>query len=253
VVIFDSSTDPEASKEMARFANVVRVPHSEVPSNDGGLMSEAILLRIRNEAYKASRGSADWVVIADIDEFVYHPDFLGRLRTHHAAGVSVIEAQGFEMVSDRAPSGSRQIFEQITRGFLNPYYSKCAVFRPFVDIRYSPGCHSCTPSGPGVVFARDASIKLLHYRFLGQDYFTAKYLARQSRLSKENLDRGWATHLTVPGPAGSRALYPTDSQRLKERYAQILSQQHVVEVVRECGATVVPGDGPLSCQKGAAE
>jgi hypothetical protein len=230
VVIFDASTDPSAAAMVSRFGNVVRIPSSEVRSDDHGKMSESILIGLRNEGYKESRGKADWVIVADIDEIVYHPRLLDLLARYKREGTTILRSQGFEMVSSRPPSTEGQIYEEIFLGFRNHYYSKCAVFQPGVDIRYSPGCHSCSPAG-NVVIRHDPTILLLHYRFLGSNFFCGKYLARQDRLSQENVEQGWATHLTLPGKAASGPLFPTTADQLKKRYYEILRDQKIIDVL----------------------
>ena len=44
------------------------------------------------------------VIVADIDEFLYHPDMLGYLGRWRNRGATCIPALGYEMVSDSFPA-----------------------------------------------------------------------------------------------------------------------------------------------------
>jgi glycosyltransferase involved in cell wall biosynthesis len=187
IIIFDNeSTDKTASIALSSGANVIAVP------TDNKLM-DSVLTRIKNEEYKKSIGIADWVIIVDIDEFLYHPQFLSVLEEYKNAGVTLPRVIGYEMVSSSLPVDRGQdIYEDIKIGFNNELYNKHAIFNPELDICYGIGSHSCKPKGR-IVKSPFSDIKLLHYRFLGIDYIKSRWEIRKRRISEENVKNSWGT------------------------------------------------------------
>jgi len=230
IVVFDgASTD--RSREILRAHPKVRlVDSSERPSHDEGMYDEPTLMKIRNRAYRDSRGEADWVMVVDIDEFIHHPDIVELLKRYSREGITLPGIVGFEMVSEDPPTGTGRIQDEIRTGFLNRRYSKQAVFDPRVEINFEYGCHECFPEGP-VKKSPEAEIKLLHYRFLGERHFADKYMLRQRRMSPESRIMKWGTHLAVPIAAGAGPLYPATEESLRARYREIVSSTKLVDAI----------------------
>lgn len=118
---------------------------------------------------KYSRGVADWVMIADSDEFIYHPDMKGVLEKQYKEGTQVIQTIGYMMVSEEKPSGDKQIYDESRTGLRIRGYDKPVVFNPSIDVKLGHGRHSITlPEG---VSALVRGLMLLHYRYLSREYF----------------------------------------------------------------------------------
>ena len=64
-------------------------------------------LTIKNNAYKECRGQADFVIVVDVDEFVYHPSLINVLRRYQASGITLPRIKGYNMVSERFPGARR--------------------------------------------------------------------------------------------------------------------------------------------------
>ena len=232
IFVFDgASTDKSVEILKSHKKVVLEDGGGEFATHAEGQYNEPVLMRIRNEAYKRSRGKADWVIIVDIDEIVYHPDLLGRLAALRSEGATLLQVTGYEMVSFFQPKGEGQIHSEIRAGFLNHRYNKKAIFDPAIDIKYHFGCHDCDPEGK-VVEPGGHGIKLLHYRFLGPDHFAAKYGERQSRFHPESLEKKWGTHLCVPGETRPRLLVGATKAELKKMFWDVLSEQEIEEVIR---------------------
>ena len=162
----DGSTD--GSTELLADRSDVDLGRFEYQVPDSFVISA---LQFWNQAWKQSRGQADWVVLCNIDEFVHHPDlpgYLGRMRQH---GVTVLPAQGFEMVSERFPDPDAPLTRQIRRGVPSELYSKLAVFDPnaIEEVNYVVGRHDAQPVGR-VVYPETTELRLLHYKSLGLEY-----------------------------------------------------------------------------------
>jgi glycosyltransferase involved in cell wall biosynthesis len=191
IVCFDNrSTDRSA-------AIVDAHPKTErIVFDTGEGMFDRIHLDLKSE-YRKSRGKADWVICVDCDEFIYHPDIVGLLTKYKKEGITYPKVQGFEMVSEHTPVGNKQIFEEVRNGFPNEGYAKRILFAPELEIQFAPGCHTANVSGC-VVESPQADLKLLHYRFLGRDFFINRSIERRARLSEENKKCGWGTHYLNP-------------------------------------------------------
>jgi len=145
---------------------------------------------MKSSEYKKARGAADWVIIVDVDEFIYHPDLPQLLSQYKANGVTFPKTQGYDMVSQAPPARHCNLLQEIRTGVSNNLFSKRAVFSPTLDVEYQPGCHLCTVQGD-VKESEGVDIKLLHYRFLGKDYFLQRSTRKRVRLSLDNMKHGW--------------------------------------------------------------
>lgn len=185
ITIFDNESD-DRTREIALAAGAV-----VIPVLTGGKHVVPIQRRIMSEEYKKSRGEADWVICAEGDEFFWHPNLIELLKCYKKEGVTFPKIQGYDMVSEAPPAGAGHVYEEIKHGFPNGrYFNKRGVFHPSIDINFEPGGHECDPVGK-VVESPDAEIKLLHYRYLGEEYFVKRYEAHRSRMSDENRKGEW--------------------------------------------------------------
>ena len=171
-------------------------PKVEVRQYDsGGEIRDDLYLKIKNNAWKQSRGIADYVIVVDIDEFLYSDNILQKLST---ISKTIIEPNGYEMVSDEIPSGIEQIYNYIPNGATSPGHNKCVIFNPdaIQEINYRPGCHSCKPIGNIILHPPDGTFKLLHYKHLSVEYVIDRYRKFNERLSEFNIRNGYGIQYT---------------------------------------------------------
>jgi hypothetical protein len=141
--------------------------------------------------------SADWVIITDIDEHIYHPDLPAYLRRCTARGITAIQSIGFEMVSDRFPRGNRPLVEQVTTGTRSIGHNRLCIFNP-KEIRatnFAPGRHQAAPEGH-VVWPTSPEVLLLHYKQLGTSYLIARSAELRRGLRQGDLEKAWGLHYT---------------------------------------------------------
>lgn len=191
ITIFDNESTDDSVRIIERY------PNTRVRSYaTGGEIYDATWRDYKNEFWKESRGQADWVIIVDVDEIVYHPSLLDYLAACSERGITIPWTNGYEMVADRFPDTSGHVYEQIVNGAHDEWYSKPAVFDPnaIEEINYIPGAHDCSPIGR-VLEERSPDLKLLHYRFLGLDYVLDRFERARLRQSPQNLQRGWSHHV----------------------------------------------------------
>ena len=121
-----------------------------------------------NEIWKECRGTADWVLLVDLDEHLHATDFGGLLKAYRSQGISVVPAFGFEMVTDDFPSPAETLVQTRRLGVPSPAMSKLTAFDPCAvdQLNHAPGGHSSEPTGRLVAPPRD-SVRLLHYKNSG--------------------------------------------------------------------------------------
>jgi len=134
-----------------------------------------------DHCWKASRGTADWVLVCNIDEHLDHADLPGYLLSCSRRGITLIVPEGYEMVSPTFPDD--QVFpedglplcRQIRTGVRSPRLDKPQLFRPdhLREMNFEAGRHSARPEGL-VKCPRQTEVKLLHYKHLGPDYFSRR-------------------------------------------------------------------------------
>lgn len=161
-----------------------------------GKTDEQFHTNLKNSCYKGS--DADWVIVVDMDELVYHFSLEWLLREYKRAGVTLPHTFGYQMVSKRFPTTKDQIYDEIRMGVPDDLYSKPAIFNPSINIQYSAGAHYCDPLGP-VKYSAQGEIKLLHYKSLGWEYLLERNTMGKGRVlaSPESIAHGWGSHYLV--------------------------------------------------------
>jgi hypothetical protein len=114
-----------------------------------------------------SRGQADWCVAVAADEFVYHADLANQLEHLTEIHARKVRLEGYTMYADHFPITSAQIYDEVQHGYPDIWSCKTVLFDPRVDMHWKPGLHV---EVSGDKHTR-ADIKLLHYRYLGADYY----------------------------------------------------------------------------------
>jgi glycosyltransferase involved in cell wall biosynthesis len=182
IIVFDNySTD--TSPEIVRSCPIADLRRFDTD----GTFNELENIRIKNKAYKESLGKADFVIVVDTDEFLYHHDMLDLLKRYRAEGVTLPKTIGYEMISWRFPKSNKPLVENIRIGHESPSYAKRCIFHPEVDINFQVGAHTCNPRG-NIVESSSVDIKVLHYHYLGMLRIIRKHRSLKKKLSQFNLE-----------------------------------------------------------------
>lgn len=182
IVVYDNeSTD--------RTVEIAREHHCTVITyQTGGKLDDTTYLKIKNNCWK--NAPTDWVLIADCDELCdIHQQ---RLESLEQQGVSIVRFAGFNMVN----LNDDMNVSNITHGIRSESYSKRYLFnrKHITEINYGMGCHHATPNGY-VDFGKDEKpYRAFHYKYLNPDYMIARHKVFASRLSEENIKRGYGGH-----------------------------------------------------------
>lgn len=162
--------------------------------------------RVLNEVWKRSRGRADWVIVCDIDEQIWHPQLPVYLKAATAAGVTAMRPEAFEMVAADFPETERPLSDVVTCGFRRPDFDKLAFFNPdaIEETGFGPGRHSDALAGR-VVHEPRRELLLLHYKKLGPDYLKARHRRFSRNRRPGDIAEGLSAHWSSPAGAVSRS------------------------------------------------
>ncbi len=211
IVYDDHSTD--RSVELLRASSKVEVrPFIREP---GSFLDAHV--SFFETIWHESRGRADWVCLVDLDEFLFHPDWHNYLAAQEQAGVTMIQALGYDMVSENFPRPGVALATTLTRGQRDLHLDKTFLFAPdaIEQINYCVGRHRCSPVGRAVL-PQHYRMQLRHYKNLGLDYLLARSHALATRLTNEDRERGWSTH------------YLRDDDSIRAHFRDQLAQAEVV-------------------------
>lgn len=202
ITIYDNNST-DSSLEIIKSNNI-----NLITFETEGRYQEDKQIYIRNNCWKNS--DADWVIICDMDEFLFHPNLLNYLENTKN---NLIFGRGYEMMSEYLPTTNNQIYDEIKNGYpmdefpsynlpyLKSNYSKGILFKPseIKEINYGPGSHYCSPIGNIISNVKELPIenshhivypvvyddfKLLHYKYLSREYVEYK----NKRLYPVNFD-----------------------------------------------------------------
>jgi len=191
IFLFESgSTDGSAELAQSLGATIV-------PFDTGNQIRDDLYLEMKNNCWKQSK--ADWIIICDMDEFVYHPNFKEYLKTIEG---TIIQPRHYEMFSDVFPTTQGQIYEEVTMGATSDKErntsAKLCLFKPqeITEMNYEPGAHFAHPTGNVMINDKNEVISM-HMRHLNIDYIMKRNAYFVSRLSAINNEKGWGAHYRV--------------------------------------------------------
>jgi glycosyltransferase involved in cell wall biosynthesis len=182
VVYDDDSTD--GTRDIVNTC-----PIAEVRQSLSRGVDDAAWIDFWSSVYKESRGIADWVILVDGDEFIYHPDIIGKLEQYRVRRMNMPFVQGYNMVSEAPPTTDGQIYEELFSGYAYAPETKRAVIDPMLDVCYEVGRHSVHVAGAHI--SDNPDLALLHYNQLGIDYIYARRSSYAPRMSAVNVHNKW--------------------------------------------------------------
>jgi hypothetical protein len=187
VVIVDYFSTDRSVEIIEDFENTEVIKYSNNEFRDD------VNLEIKNNIWKKSRGIADYVIVGDADEFLYHKNINRFLTESLAKGITIFKPEGYHMVADELSEVTEEddIIKKVKTGVRTPVLDKMMMFdcNKIEEINYNFGCHFCQPKGE-ILLLEDTNLKMLHYKFLGLRNHIYRNNIRRERLSDFNKKYG---------------------------------------------------------------
>jgi hypothetical protein len=189
IYVYDNMSTDSSDEIYLRYPKV-----SVIKWSSNNEINEFNYLNIKNNAYKQVSRNADWVIVCDCDEFLYHPKLIEKLSKYSEIGVSVPKITGHDMVSDTFPEYDGELITHKIKTGSDVYapFCKNIIFNPKLDVQYGIGAHSFKCES--AVFSKNPELKLLHYKFLSVKYVEDIYKSRLDRLSEFNKQNKLGEH-----------------------------------------------------------
>ena len=172
----------------------------EYDSNN--LLNDYMLLEIKNNAWKKSKGNADFTIVCDLDECVYSYDLKHILEIFKAYNVIGITPMMYNLISKDFPKYKHHaLMHQLVDKYyfdkwedfnecnnLHGIKQKMLIIDPnkITSTGYKIGCYESLPKGNGKFITTD-DIKCYHLHDVGLFRKIKRYHDRARRMSKEHI------------------------------------------------------------------
>ena len=165
-------------------------------------VNDQLAMELKNACWQGTK--ADWVATMDCDELLYFPlDAFDTLAVYRMMGVAVVKPHGWEMFSDKFPTGTGQIYDEVKMGARDQkWYAKPVLFTPHLVANAGLG-HGAHDSYPVLHDGRclgqtflwppaEPPTYLLHCKHVGgMERSTERYKRQRMRLSQTNVEHRW--------------------------------------------------------------
>lgn len=187
ITILDNHSTDNSCSIIESFSNTEIIPYDS--DNE---LNDSIYIKLKNHVWKSSVGYADYVIVGDCDEFLYHEDMVNFLIESKKNGVTIFKPEGYHMVGDEnlELQENDNIFKIVKNGVRTNVLDKLMMFdcNKILNINYNYGCHTANPIGEIIIGGN--GLKMLHYKFLGLKDHMLKQKIRGERLSEHNKKLG---------------------------------------------------------------
>lgn len=192
ITILDNYSTDNSENIINEFSNTVI---EKWDSN--GEVRDDLYLNIKNNVWKKSIGVADYVIVGDADEFLYHENMIDFLTESKDKGYTLFKPEGYHMIGNEELilDKNDNLFEKVTEGIKGESNNKLMLFdcNKIKEINYTFGCHQANPIGDIKMYI-GSDLKMLHYKYLGLKDFIPKQLLRGKRLSEFNKRYGLGSY-----------------------------------------------------------
>ena len=221
LILFDNCSADNSLAIISGYSNAIVLPYPA----DRPVMDSVSAAQFASMQYHEAHGKADLVLWVDCDEFLYSSGtpLCEALRDIHARSIRAVRSVGYQMLSNDFPTGAAPLTEQVRFGIRDTEYDKVAVFDPALNIRFRPGRHNCRIDG---ATAEQTGIKLLHYRYLGVEYFMRRNAYLDANRSAAERQAGRSYHVA----SNHQGKYSLGWYQQVQAYATDVIEHNLVEV-----------------------
>jgi hypothetical protein len=192
ITILDNGSTDKSIEIIKSYKNV-----DVLNFNSNNEFNDYVHIILKNQIWKTSINVADFVIVGDIDEFLYHPNMTQFLIDSKNNGYTIFKPFGYHMVGENGLelTPDDNIFEKVTDGVRTEVLDKMMMFdcNKIKEINYNFGCHFANPSGEIKLF-NNPDLKMLHFKFLGLKNHLYRNNIRRERLSEFNKKNGFGTY-----------------------------------------------------------
>lgn len=220
IIVYDNMSSDGTRGIIEDFRQIVDI--EVIPFETSGKFNDYTHIELKRKSIQHAKGSADFIILGDCDEFVYHKDIRSFLKEN--SDCSVFYPAGFQMVSNDFPYNlSGDLCEYIQWGEPNPWYVKPMILNLGIvnDLEWVEGAHEIEMSYNLAKFYHPVPedirpvgeygghkwgkwqmlheildqfnqnpLKMLHYKYLGKDYVTDRYIQYMNKMSDQNVAAG---------------------------------------------------------------
>ena len=176
IFLMDNMSSDKTVEIAKTFRNVSIIPWSM------DIYDERMLVKMKTRTYKdfSRRGGqhttevADWIIVCDADEILYHPEITKLLERYASEGITVPQTTGFNMIDETDILPGTSLTRNYRNGVRTNRFDKRVVFTSEFDMHYSAGCH---PRGNGFELMKrewnytpseGSELAVLHYKYIGR-------------------------------------------------------------------------------------
>jgi len=189
ITIFDNDSTDNSVELIRAFDENICI----LRLDSNGEHREDLLIETRNNCWKES--IADYVIVCDMDEFLYDEFLVEKLLLSKERKIAIPIIVGYNMRATKFPEDyTTLITKQVTHGVKDRKFDKNIIFDPkqVKNINFGPGSHRCSPEFY-TKNTRDELIefKLLHYKYLDKSYLYERHQGYSKRMSSVNKENNW--------------------------------------------------------------
>lgn len=184
VFIDGNSTDGTLDLIRACKKGVLRV------RDTNGLVDDEDRMYVRNTYWHEFEDDTDVFIFVDPDEFVYHPcrNVRGVLSECQRRSIGLIQCHGYRMIGTETPPLWSDLTKIIRMGIRDTDYEKPCVWWMGVNPIFTYGGHYAA-NKPTIITT--ASLMLLHYKHLSQEWIQQRILRTQMAPRNYELHQGF--------------------------------------------------------------
>lgn len=191
IIIYDNESTDNSVQIAKQSDCEVRTLISE------GFYRDDLITGIKDKSWHEVKlnPNVNWIIIVDIDEFIYHPNLRQKLEQLRHIQKHFIIPSGFQIVTTEFPDTYHKLIENCQNGVLDFDYSKPCIFNPHIikELNLTSGSHQCHPKTQRrrINIYPGSDIYLFHLANLSFEYRFDKYHRHFIRYHQINRDNKW--------------------------------------------------------------